>query len=156
MRDPYANDELMAENNAEVMRLTQPLNMTAIEYVKLLRAKKVHFSRKYYEHVLNGNFVKGLQDFIRQDMRSFWCWIKHATLQDLTSQAASLTSLKNVLRPVDGTPDGNKPKNCCNKRRGQTAAEMVLDPDGPWTPPIYITPKTSNTTPVMIIQLSKH
>lgn len=71
---------MIAENDAEIMRFSQPLSNTQIKYAELFGANAIRCDRMSEEYVLNNKLIEGLQDSIQQIMHSFWAWKKHATV----------------------------------------------------------------------------
>lgn len=58
---PYTTDDIIAETKEEIMRRTQPLNKTPIEYADLLWTKKLRFNRVYDEYIVRSNFFESLK-----------------------------------------------------------------------------------------------
>lgn len=54
----YATNDVIAETFVEIMRLTQLLNKTPIEYTQLLWAKALRWDRKYSWYVQNLTLLK--------------------------------------------------------------------------------------------------
>lgn len=77
--ETYATNNPIDETTEKIMRFTQPLNNTPIEYNELLWSKALRYNLVYHEYVLNGNFTEALEDCIFHSMLSFWGLSKHWT-----------------------------------------------------------------------------
>lgn len=135
MLETSATDDVIAKTDAEIMKFTQPFNLTPIEDAELHRAKTLRCSRVPDEYVLNINHIEGLQDFIRQSMRSSGSSNKHETLQDLARLAPSLSNLRNGARLEEGLHNSGKPRKRRDSRSSQEAAAMHLYTDETLTLP---------------------
>lgn len=124
--EAYTTGDVIAETDTKIIRSTQTPNSTPIKYDELLWAKALRCNRVYNGYILKGNLIKELQDYIRQNTRSFWNSSKHATVQNLARHVISLANLQNGLRLGKETRNSDKHGKRCDSRRTQPAATMYL------------------------------
>lgn len=113
------------------MMLIHSLNETTIKYTELLWAKVLRSVHVHDEYVLNGNWTKGLQDSICQNMGSFWSSNRQRTLKDLARHLTSLLFFQVLFHFLKETRSIDKPRSWCNNRRSQ---DTRLRSDVPWAP----------------------
>lgn len=62
--DTNVTDDVIAEMDPKILRVTQPSDMTQKECVEALWNKQLHFDLIYDEYVLKGIFIDGLHGLI--------------------------------------------------------------------------------------------
>lgn len=143
--DTYANDNVIPKTDTQIMKFTQFLNRTSIEYAELHWSNGLDCSHMYDAYLLGGSFLECLQHYITQIMDSFWSLNKLATVQDLVPHATSLARLPNGSSSGEGMHRSNKPINSCDGWRSQDTVAMYLKPDGLSTAHIYGTTDKRNS-----------
>lgn len=74
---------MIAETDAVIIRIAQPLNKILIDDTKLLCAKTLHCNLVYDGSELKGHVFERIQDSIGQSVDSFWASYKQAAVLDL-------------------------------------------------------------------------
>lgn len=69
--EAYITNEVIFKIHVRIMKFTQRLSKTWIEYDKILLIKASHCCQKYVKYVLNSNIIECVQDSICQNMCSF-------------------------------------------------------------------------------------